>query len=149
MVSHEKQSRKDELLVLGTLCCSYLFWQLSAPMVRYGYSYILLVAALGVGYAAQSRLRRDGLLRCLILLYGIYKLGMMGLYVKDTCTDDRYLWQTDYGTYELGSYEVGGITFYYPMQGDRTGYEPFPAAPAQGRFELRGDDLSDGFRSGR
>lgn len=149
MVSHEKQPRKDELLVLGTLCCSYLFWQLSAPMVRYGYAYILLVAALGVGYAAQSRLRRDGLLRCLILLYGIYKLGMMGLYVKDTCTDDRYLWQTDYGTYELGSYEVGGITFYYPMQGDRTGYEPFPAAPAQGRFELRGDDLSDGFRSGR
>lgn len=149
MVSHEKQPRKDELLVLGTLCCSYLFWQLSAPMVRYGYAYILLVAALNMGYAAQSWLRRDGLLRCLILLYGIYKLGMMGLYVKDTCTDDRYLWQTDYGTYELGSYEVGSITFYYPLQGDRTGYDPFPAAPAQGGFELRGDDLSDGFRSGR
>lgn len=149
MVSHEKQPRKDELLVLGTLCCSYLFWQLSAPMVRYGYAYILLVAALGVGYAAQSWLRRDGLLRCLILLYGIYKLSMMGLYVKDTCTDDRYLWQTDYGTYELGSYEVGSITFYYPLQGDRTGYDPFPAASAQGGFELRGDDLSDGFRSGR
>lgn len=149
VVLHEKQPRKDELLVLGTLCCSYLFWQLSAPMVRYGYAYILLVAALNMGYAAQRWLRRDGLLRCLILLYGIYKLGMMGLYVKDTCTDDRYLWQTDYGTYELGSYEVGSITFYYPLQGDRTGYDPFPAAPAQGGFELRGDDLSDGFRSGR
>lgn len=149
VVLHEKQPRKDELLVLGTLCCSYLFWQLSAPMVRYGYAYILLVAALNMGYAAQSWLRRDGLLRCLILLYGIYKLGMMGLYVKDTYTDDRYLWQTDYGTYELGSYEVGSITFYYPLQGDRTGYDPFPAAPAQGGFELRGDDLSDGFRSGR
>ncbi len=149
MVSHEKQPRKDELLVLGTLCCSYLFWQLSAPMVRYGYAYILLVAALNMGYAAQRWLRWDGLLRCLILLYGIYKLGMMGLYVKDTCTDDRYLWQTDYGTYELGNYEVGSITFYYPLQGDRTGYDPFPAAPAQGGFELRGDDLSDGFRSGR
>lgn len=149
MISHKKQPRKDELLVLGTLCCSYLFWQLSAPMVRYGYAYILLVAALNVGYAAQRWLRRDGLLRCLILLYGIYKLGMMGLYVKDTCTADRYLWQTDYGTYELGSYEVGGITFYYPLQGDRTGYDVFPAAPAQGGFELRGDDLSDGFRSGR
>ena len=149
MVSHEKQPRKDELLVLGTLCCSYLFWQFSAPMVRYGYAYILLVAALNVGYAAQRWLRRDGLLRCLILLYGIYKLGMMGLYVKDTCTADRYLWQTDYGTYELGSYEVGGITFYYPLQGDRTGYDAFPAAPVQGGFELRGDDLSDGFRPGR
>lgn len=149
VVLHEKQPRKDELLVLGTLCCSYLFWQLSAPMVRYGYAYILLVAALNMGYAAQRWLRRDGLLRCLILLYGIYKLGMMGLYVKDTCTDDRYLWQTDYGTYELGSYEVGSITFYYPLQGDRTGYDPFPAAPAQGGFELRGDDLSGGFRSGR
>lgn len=149
VVLHEKQPRKDELLVLGTLCCSYLFWQLSAPMVRYGYAYILLVAALNMGYAAQRWLRRDGLLRCLILLYGIYKLGMMGLYVKDTCTDDRYLWQTDYGTYELGSYEVGSITFYYPLQGDRTGYEPFPAAPAQGGFELRGEDLSGGFRSGR
>lgn len=149
VVLHEKQPRKDELLVLGTLCCSYLFWQLSAPMVRYGYAYILLVAALNMGYAAQSWLRRDGLLRCLILLYGIYKLGMMGLYVKDTYTDDRYLWQTDYGTYELGSYEVGSITFYYPLQGDRTGYDPFPAAPAQGGFELRGDDLSGGFRSGR
>ena len=34
--------RSNQLLVLGTMLASYLFWQFSAPLLRYGYAYILL-----------------------------------------------------------------------------------------------------------
>lgn len=137
----------DVLLVLATLCASYLFWQFSAPMIRYGYAYVLLFAALTLGYAVKKWFNRDGLLRICLLLYGLYKLGMMGLYVGETCGQDRYIRQAEYGSYELGTYELNGITFYYPLVGDRTGYEAFPASPRRDGFELRGEGLEDGFRS--
>ena len=33
----------DVLLVLFAVISSYLFWQFSAPLIRYGYAYVLLV----------------------------------------------------------------------------------------------------------
>ncbi len=39
----------DALLVLAGVLASYLFWQLSAPLLRYGYAYVLLAPALAAG----------------------------------------------------------------------------------------------------
>lgn len=150
LVKHRRrEAEADMLWVFVTLCASYLFWQFSAPMIRYGYAYVLLLAALAFGYVVQSWFGRDGLLRICLFLYGLYKLGMMGLYVAETCGQDRYIRQAEYGSYELGSYELEGITFYYPLTGDRTGYEAFPASPRRDGFTLRGEGLKDGFRSTR
>ncbi len=41
----------DALLVMWAVSASYMLWQLSAPLVRYGYAYILLVPTLMVGFA--------------------------------------------------------------------------------------------------
>ena len=67
-------------------------------------------------------------------------------YIKDTSLAEFYIWQEDYGVYELESYEVNGETFYYPVSGDRTGYASFPASGAKVDFEFRGDTMKDGFR---
>lgn len=138
----------DVLLVLGMLNCSYLFWQFSAPLMRYGYAYVLLIDLVTAGWVL-IRLgwdRVQTLVYFALLLYGVYKVFAMGKYIYSCRLQDYYIWQADYGTYELESYEIEGITFYKPTTGDRTGYEWFPAAPTQPDIELRGEGLKDGFR---
>lgn len=140
-----KRGRGDRLLVLAALACSYVFWQTSAPLTRYGYAYVLLLPALMGGWILLG-LGRDGIARLFLALYGAYKLYVTAAYVWSAAPADAWLWQQDYGTYEVTAYQVEGETFYVPVYGDRTGYDPFPAAPTQGGFELRGEDLSEGFR---
>ncbi|MCI9322646.1 MAG: hypothetical protein HFH81_05215 [Lachnospiraceae bacterium] len=141
----KKKENLDILLVLATVIGSYGFWQYSAPILRYGYAYVLLVDLLLAGIILQN-LRRQQVLYAFVCLYGCYKLVMMGDYIRGNYLIDAYVWQQDYGSYELTAYELGGITFYHPAMGDRTGYADFPAAPTRPRIELRGDGLEDGFR---
>ncbi len=141
----KKKENLDILLVLATVIGSYGFWQYSAPILRYGYAYVLLVDLLLAGIILQNLRRQQGLY-VFVCLYGCYKLVMMGDYIRGNYLIDAYVWQQDYGSYELAAYELGGITFYHPAMGDRTGYADFPAAPTRPRIELRGDGLEDGFR---
>ncbi len=135
----------DYLLVSVTMIASYLFWQCSAPMVRYGYVYILLTAALPFGMILLT-IGKDRVIYYLVLLYGAYKLLMIGDYMYDSRYADNYIWQAEYGEYQIGTYDVDGNIFYYSLDGDRTGYHFFPASPEPANIELRGDDLADGFR---
>ncbi len=139
----KRKENLDILLVLATVISSYAFWQYSAPILRYGYAYVLLVDLLMAGVILQ-KLRRQWLLYALVCLYGGYKLVMMGDYIRGNYLIDAYIWQQDYGSYELVSYELGGITFYRPAMGDRAGYDCFPAAPTQPEIELRGEGLGLG-----
>ncbi len=141
----KRKENLDVLLVLATVISSYAFWQYSAPILRYGYAYVLLVDLLMAGVILQ-KLRLQRILYALICLYGCYKLVMMGDYIRGNYLIDAYIWQQDYGSYEVVSYELGGITFYLPAMGDRAGYDYFPAAPTQPEIELRGEGLKDGFR---
>ncbi|MCM1117798.1 MAG: hypothetical protein NC543_00320 [bacterium] len=138
----------DMLLVLGTLDCCYLFWQLSAPLMRYGYAYVLLVDFVTVGWLLirLNWVRLQKLAYYVLILYGMYKAVIMGKFVYDSRLVECYIWQADYGKYELESYEIDGYIFYKPSVGALTGYELFPAAPTRVDMELRGDDLKDGFR---
>lgn len=122
----KKQWRElDVLLVLAMLNCSYLFWQFSAPLMRYGYAYVLLIDFVTVGWVL-IRLnwnRVQNLVYFVLLLYGVYKVFAIGKYIYGCRLQNYYIWQADYGTYELESYEIDGITFYKPVMGDRTGYD--------------------------
>lgn len=143
-----KQWKKlDIMLVLTAIACSYAYWQLTAPMVRYGYAYVLLLAALMAGYLLQySRVLVRGAYAFLIL-YGAYKLYVCADQVIQTAHWPSYIWQETYEVYEMESYEVDGVTFYYNPAGGAMGYEYFPSSSEKNyEFELRGDDLKDGFR---
>lgn len=148
LVCRKQWKRLDVTLVIGTVALSYLFWQFSAPLLRYGYAYVLLVDGLVPGWILirLNRNRLQNLVYFVLLAYGLYKVFAVGQYVYNARLADNYIKPADYGNYEMSSYEVDGIVFYYPVGGDRAGYDFFPAAPAISTIELRGEGLEDGFR---
>ena len=61
-------------------------------------------------------------------------------------TGENLLYQKDYENYENVSYELHGYTFYYPENGDRTGYNDFPASPVKAADIFRGETIEEGFK---
>lgn len=158
----------DALLALAGVLASYLFWQLSAPLLRYGYAYVLLTPALtagmlygiftdtmpkgGVSGMSKGRKRFSvGAFVCMttaIMAFTFVKAVSLAGYIYETAGGPYYLQQGDYGEYALESYEVQGITFYYPESGDRVGYAAFPALPRRTEVYFRGGGIKDGFWAG-
>lgn len=85
---------------------------------------------------------------CLFLigLFLLYKAAAFGKEIVTSYVDDYWLYQKDYDNYETRSYEIDGIRFYCPVEGDRAGYESFPSSPAEAQIRLRGAGIEDGFR---
>lgn len=147
-VCKKRREQFDTLLVIGCILLSYSFWQCSAPLIRYGYAYVLLLDFLMLGQVLH-RLgwnKMQNIVYFMLLLYGAYKVYAIGQYIYDTRLVQTYVKQADYGTYEMKSYNVGEYVFYYPASGDRSGYEFFPASTVKMDIELRGEGLEDGFR---
>lgn len=136
----------DVILVFAAVACSYIFWQLTAPMMRYGYAHVILLAALMIGYLLQYSKTIVRAAYVFLIVYGMYKLYICADRIVQTAYGPYYIWQETYETYEMESYEVDGVTFYYNPSGG-LGYETFPVACGKDySFELRGDSLKDGFR---
>ena len=138
----------DMMLVMFVVICSYLFWQMSAPLIRYGYAYVLLLVFICSGWILMQIgwNKVEKMIYFILTFYGCYKVLTIGEYICSCYGTPHYIWQQEYGIYELETFEVEGITFYKPVEGDRTGYEYFPTSPTKPSIELRGDDLKDGFR---
>ena len=137
----------DRLLVLAAASASYLFWQLSAPLLRYGYAYVLLLIVLTGGMLYQCVHGKRSLLQIAAMLLVLVKTVSLAGYIGSEADKPYYVLQQDYGVYELDSFEEEGISFYYPKSGDRTGYEYFPAVPRKTAVAFRGKEIKDGFRS--
>ncbi|MDE7268387.1 MAG: hypothetical protein K2N89_13070 [Lachnospiraceae bacterium] len=134
-----------ELLALSAVEASYLFWQLSAPLLRYGYAYVLLLIALTAGLLYRRIQGKGSLLWCAAIILAVAKTVSFAGYVVNTAEKPYYVNQQDYGTYDLERFTVKGTAFYYPKSGDRTGYESFPAVPVKTEIAFRGETLRDGF----
>lgn len=134
-----------QLLVLAAVAASYLFWQLSAPLLRYGYAYVLVLITLTAGFLYQN-IRRSGrfLYFAVVLFVAVKTISFVG-YLTETAAKPYYAAQQDYGIYDLDCFETEGATFYYPKSGDRTGYADFPAIPRKIAVKFRGKDIKDGF----
>ncbi len=151
---------REYLLVLGAVAASYVFWQFSAPLLRYGYAYVLLVFTITAGILCDilikyfdKRQKRDIIEKTAavgaVLLWGFCAVKLVSLagYIDTERDKPAYVWQQDYGKYPLESYEVNGVRFFYPKEGDRTGYERFPSLPRQTEIYFRGVSVDEGFWS--
>lgn len=148
----EAYTESDEILVMWAVAASYLFWQYSAPLTRYGYAYMLLMVALTGGYVLKQIKKWQILLTRLayyvVLMFIVAKLA---LWAKNSIpmavkiADEYLVWQQPYGSYEVQSCQIGNETFYYPLNGDRVGYEPFPSSTVQPSVRFRGESIKDGF----
>jgi hypothetical protein len=146
---------RDELLVLLAIMASYIFWQTQAPLLRYGYAYVLLNITIAVGILWKYIVGKHDknvvvftrMACALIVVLVAVKAISLIKYVYINAIQPYYITQKEYGEYDLASYEVNGVTFYYPAEGDRVGYDKFPAIPRKVDIIFRGDDVSDGFKT--
>lgn len=158
IVVQRRWKRMDKLLVWAAIAVSFLFWLTSAPLLRYGYAYVLLLPALTAEvvyaevcdkvalYRENRNICPDRILCLVLMAAGILKLWSLGGFIAGSSQLPYYGHQQDYGKYELRHFEVQGYLFYYPASGDRVGYDTFPAIPREEEFVLRGSTLKDGFR---
>lgn len=145
----KKKDMLDVLLVMGTMGLSFLFWLTSAPLVRYGcvYLWVFPVLVWGLFYLKVSpEFDKYKIFLILLAVAGVYKAGAFGAEIIKNMTTEYLVYQKDYENYETIAYELHGYTFYYPVEGDRTGYEAFPAAPVKAEDIFMGDTIEEGFR---
>ena len=155
------------LTAQGTVAASFLFWLCTSPLIRYGCVYVYLTPAVVFGgiYAAvmEAPLRAGessghagramagwrrpfGLIACAaVCLLLVYKAFALGRGIGTSHENAYWLVQKDYENYAVESCEIEGVTFYYPVRGDQTGYDAFPSAPAKPRITFLGTGLADGF----
>lgn len=139
----------DLALLEGAAVLGFLFWQFGAPLVRYGYFYVLFLplaafGALYVRFAGRGKgFSLFGVLLVAFLLYRSYNLFNM---VLELCGQPYYVYQQDYGSYPAVTYEVDGVTIFVPTDRGQIGYDLFPSSPVVQDIELRGDAIESGFR---
>lgn len=145
----KQKGMADVLLVMGTMGMSFLFWLTSAPLIRYGCIYLWVFPTLVWGYLylkISPGFDRYKVFLIMLILVGIYKTGAFAAETVANVTGRYLLSQKDYENFKTISYELHGYTFYYPEEGDRTGYEDFPASPVKAADIFRGDTIEEGFR---
>ena len=144
-----KKAMADFLHVEGTLTICFLFWLLSAPLIRYGCVFLWLSPVLVWGYLylkISPHLDRFKLYLIVAGMFILYKLAAFGMEIYRGGANEYLLTQKDYENYETVAYELHGITFYYPASGDRTGYQDFPSAPVKAEDIFLGDTIEEGFK---
>lgn len=146
----------NELLIMSILAVGTIFWFCSAPLVRYGYAYLMIMPLLTLGYMlermSEANLKNGLIIQRVIFIFiatVIVILKGKGL-VTDiirTCGQDYYIMQQDYIDGEAHSYLVDGETIYVADDAGQIGYYKFPATPDENySFALRGQGLKEGFR---
>lgn len=144
-----KKEMFDYLHVAGTLTVCFLFWLLSAPLIRYGCVFLWLVPVVTWGYLylkISPHADRFRIYAVLVVLISIYKAGAFGQEQYRYASTDYLTLQKDYDRYETESYELHGYTFYYSPSGDQTGYDAFPASPIKAEDIFRGETIEEGFK---
>lgn len=148
-IKDRKKDMLDFLLVAGCVAMCFLFWLISAPLIRYGcvFLWVLPVLVWGFFYLKISPgLDRYKIYLIVIALAGSYKAGAFVAETAKTAAVDYLIKQKDYENFETVSYELHGYTFYYPKEGDRTGYMDFPASPVKAEDIFRGESIEEGFK---
>lgn len=155
--------RKDcnqYMLLLIVVLCGTVFWFLSAPLVRYGYAYIIILTLFTLAYVLSDYAGiMVGINNTLInryfqsFIFILLASGMAVLKGKGLISDiirtkdyPYYISQQDYIDGEADSYIIDGIEIYVARDAGQIGYYKFPATPNKNtNIKLRSNDLKDGF----
>ncbi|MBR5361531.1 MAG: hypothetical protein IK123_11645, partial [Lachnospiraceae bacterium] len=140
------------LIVLAVLSLGTIFWFCSAPLIRYGYAYLCILPFAVLGYLMKYIKLKDERVKSgvfALVLIGVLGLRLFNLY-RDIYTfrgSPYYVNQQDYIDGDATTYEVNGTTVYVATDSGQIGYYKIPSTVEERHdFELRGTDLSDGFR---
>lgn len=136
------------LAVQVTAAASFVFWLCTSPLIRYGCVWVYLTAAVVFGgiYEAAMRPAAARLVSAFVVLLLAYKGFALVRESAASYGNDYWLVQRDYENYETYAYEMEGVVFYCPAEGDRVGYEAFPSSPSKAQIAFLGEKMADGFR---
>ena len=148
----------DFPLVFLVFTASMAFWFVSAPLIRYGYSYVTVLPLLTFGFfylcLMQTKVKEKKVFEkagyvvfCVALIVFLFtRVKGLADDIIRTWKEPYYFVQTDYEDGEATIEVVDGITFYVPQNAGQIGYNQFPASMFPFPIELRGDSIEDGFR---
>ena len=148
----------DKVMLYAAILCCLAGWFLTAPFIRYGLAFLLLLPCMVLGEWIRpmrmgpvrilSGFECVGIFLCLGMFWDYYVLFDL-VWVKQNMWSAYYVTQQDYDRPEVYPYEiVGGLTVYIPKEGDNISYYAFPGDAYQSmaeRVKMRGDDIRDGF----
>ncbi len=151
MIGKKKDGAK--LFLLGVVMVTWIYWFFSAPIIRYGMPFLLLLPSVTMlFYDKDVRI-------CFAVVMQVFIITML---INVVSTFDAYnckiFWPEDYPQNSgkenvLKAADGSDFTVYSPVSGgdfkDMPIYYQFPAVPSTGvlkEVEMRGNDLSDGFR---
>lgn len=140
----------DYLLIILSLCGSLLLWFFGGPVFRYSYAYSIMLPLCACSFiiTKNTYLKKQNF--SMITIVGLIILCFFNkniISMKDRLQEPYYIHQQDYENILCLTFTVNDYTFFYPQDGDRTGYYNFPGAPIMNKqVELRGSSLSNGFR---
>lgn len=134
-----------------------LFWLVTAPLPRYGIIYMVTLPCIAFSMLANIGKLKNVVIGLLNRITNIVNCGMVLLYIAIfivyiSITDvgtGTIVMQGDYANRETYIDESLGVDIAVAVDGDQTGYDPFPSVPYAGALPwitLRGDSLKDGFR---
>ncbi len=154
-ISKRRMVRLRDFLFLETVLYAQLFyWLLSSPLIRYGSLFLYLPGPLMLYriftfffYRREEKKKHEWgrILVVCIMAFLVYKGGRLVLDDVRIFSAKNLLVQQDYASYECETYEIDGVTFYHPVEGNQAGYEPFPSTPVLSEARLLGEEITDGF----
>lgn len=95
------------------------------------------------------RLAAGRVFSAFVVLILVYKGVALCREIAGSYVNDYWFAQKDYENYETRPYEIEGLTFYCPVEGDQAGYDSFPSSPQEAEIGLLGEGISEGFRAAR
>ena len=132
--------------IVSVIQINMWFW--SAPLVRYGGAYLLLLPAMALGMIFPMLSTRT-------ISYGLSAIGILGFMFCAGRFDHIYVahsWKRpqEYFYTEDRGVLLDNVVIYVPADGGCVGYHSFPGTTGESRLtsiELRGEGLKDGFRA--
>jgi hypothetical protein len=133
----------QEFLLFVGICC-FAFWLFSAPLIRYGSLYMMIVAGCWIG-VYHNKVSRALLYLWMVLL----AVELSHLPAGSLLRPADYYKMDEMTESEVSAQDGSTVTIYVPASGDQTDYQHFPSAPSAGDLKgiaLRGNAIKDGFR---
>ncbi len=128
-----------------------LFWVLQAPAIRFGYGFLGFLVIFPASLVAAKIVRMipvkasQWTLWLLVVVLIAYQVP--NLYASRSILSKYLLKPEPYPTPMYSSVQANGFILQSPDQNSQCWYIPLPCAPwYDGAIELRGNNLSDGFR---
>lgn len=137
----------DKLTLLWTCLAGLISWFGTAPLIRYGLEYLLLLPAFFTGIVVEYKFRREIAYIAILFLFCFSGKSLHRVIEIQGLPPVKR--PVEYTYCEVQEGKLEGITFYVGAGTDQVGYHYFPSTThliKLERIELRTGQLEDGFR---